>query len=63
MLYFVGLITIFLDSPEFKLGIGEEKMHPYMQNKLVSTAKKGYLDTNDYINKDQNRYKIKQKIW
>lgn len=40
MLYFVGLITIFLDSPEFKLGIGEEKMHLYMQNKLVNTAKK-----------------------
>lgn len=40
MLYLVGLITIFLDSPEFKLGIGEEKMHLYMQNKLVNTAKK-----------------------
>lgn len=40
MLYLVGLITIFLDSPEFKLGIGEDKMHLYMQNKLVNTAKK-----------------------
>lgn len=35
----------------------------YGQNKLVNTAQIAYLDTNDYINKDRNRYEIKKKLW
>lgn len=36
-------------------------MHLYGQNKLVNTAQNAYLDTNDYINNDRNRYEIKRK--
>lgn len=37
-------------------------MHLYGQNKLVNTAQNAYLDTNDYINNDRNRYEIKRNF-
>lgn len=37
-------------------------MHLYGQNKLVNTVQNAYLDTNDYINNDRNRYEIKRNF-